>query len=64
MQTQDTYLTGPQVCERYGISQMSLHRWLNRPELGFPKPMTVCRRRYFREADLIDWERRQAGRVA
>lgn len=38
-----------------GISDMSLHRWLNDPELNFPKPIYISRRRYWREADVIAW---------
>ena len=37
------------------ISAMTLHRWLNRPELDFPKPQYIGRRRYWREADIIAW---------
>ncbi len=58
------YLTAPQVCERYSITDMTLWRWLINQELGFPAPIKINRRRYFRESDLIDWERAQAGRVA
>ena len=59
-----SYLTAPQVRERYSITDMTLWRWLNNRELGFPAPIKINRRRYFRESDLIDWERAQAGRVA
>ena len=38
-----------------GISDMSLWRWLNDPELHFPRPLIISRRRYWREADVIDW---------
>lgn len=29
------------VCARYDISETTLTRWVNRPGLGFPKPMKV-----------------------
>jgi len=59
------YLTGPEVCWRYSISDMSLWRWLGDDKLGFPKPaMKVRDRRYWREQDLIDWERSPARRRA
>jgi len=58
------YLTGPQVCARYGITPMSLWRWLSDrkyADLGFPQPaLRIKERRYWREADLIAWERRLA----
>jgi predicted DNA-binding transcriptional regulator AlpA len=34
---------------------MTLHRWLNNPDLNFPKPAYIGRRRYWREADVIAW---------
>lgn len=37
------------------ISAMTLHRWLNKPELNFPRPIYIGRRRYWREADVIEW---------
>ena len=43
-----------------GISDMSLWRWLNDPELNFPKPIYIARRRYFREAEILAWIEAQA----
>lgn len=37
------------------VSDMTLHRWLNRPELDFPQPTYIGRRRYWREAAVIAW---------
>jgi hypothetical protein len=43
---------------RYGISDMSLWRWLQDSKLKFPPPaLRVRERRYWLEADLIAWER-------
>ena len=50
------YLSARRVLNRYGISQMSLHRWLNDPEKRFPKPMYIGRRRYWKRAELEAWE--------
>jgi predicted DNA-binding transcriptional regulator AlpA len=59
------FLTGPQVCSRYSITDMSLWRWLKDPTIGFPQPtMRVKDRRYWLEADLIAWERTQHRRAA
>lgn len=60
----DKYLTARQVWERYNVSEMSLHRWLKNPELSFPRPIYINRRRFFREAELIAWERDRAGKAA
>lgn len=38
-----------------GVSDMTLWRWLNDPALSFPKPIYIARRRYWREADIIEW---------
>jgi predicted DNA-binding transcriptional regulator AlpA len=55
------YLTGPQVCRRYSVSDMAIWRWLQNPELGFPRPaMVVNNRRFWLESDLVRWERQRA----
>jgi predicted DNA-binding transcriptional regulator AlpA len=54
------FLTGPQVCARYGITDMTLWRWLHDRELGFPPPTFVVRqRRFWDEAALRAWELRR-----
>ena len=52
------YLTDPQLCERYNVTAMSIWRWLNDPDMGFPQPALVIKdRRYWDEAQLVAWER-------
>lgn len=51
-----TFLTGPQVQARYGISNVTQWRWTRDPALGFPKPLKVNRLNYWRLADLEIWE--------
>lgn len=44
------------VCDLCGgVSSMTLWRWMNDPQKGFPRPIYVGRRRYWREADVIAW---------
>ena len=43
-----------------GVSEMMLWRWLNNPELNFPRPTYIGRRRYWREADVVRWLDRQS----
>jgi len=51
------YLTAGQVLTRYGITDMSLWRWLRNAELNFPQPtMVIERRRYWAEDVLVQWE--------
>ncbi len=44
-----------------GVSDMTLHRWLKDPDLGFPEPTIICRRRYWKRGDIDTWlaDRRQ-----
>lgn len=52
------------VWKRFNISDRTLDRWLNRPELGFPRPAAVINgRRYWDEAELDAW-RPQKGTEA
>lgn len=53
----DCFLTARQTRARYGdISDMWLWR-RQHDESGFPKPMVVEKRRFWRLSELIAWER-------
>ncbi|CAM5476084.1 hypothetical protein FALB51S_03343 [Frigidibacter albus] len=43
-----------------GISDMTLWRWLNDPELAFPKPIYIGKRRYWKESEILGWLEAQA----
>lgn len=43
------------------VSDMTLWRWLQSPELNFPKPTYIGTRRYWREAEIFDWIEKQAN---
>lgn len=58
----DQYLPARQVWERYGVSSMTVYRWLNDAEMAFPSPVYFGRYRYWRVADLVTWERENAAR--
>lgn len=61
----DVYLTARQVRARFGdLSDMSLWRWINDPEMDFPRPLVVNTRRFWRLSDLVRWERGRAGRAS
>jgi len=47
-----------------GVSEMSIWRWQNDPELSFPQPVYIGRRRYWREADVIAWLDARAEKTA
>jgi predicted DNA-binding transcriptional regulator AlpA len=59
------YLTAAQVRSRYGgVSDMSLWRWLHDEQLGFPKPVWIQNRRFWKASDLAAWdETRPSQRV-
>lgn len=38
-----------------GISDMSLWRWLNDEALAFPRPVYIQKRRFWREAEILEW---------
>ena len=50
------FVSAARVRDRYGISDMTLWRWLRDPVLNFPRPMTIHGRRYWREDCLSEWE--------
>jgi hypothetical protein len=54
-------LPDPKVAIRYGVVVRTLERWDQNPELGFPKPFRINRRRY-RDVDQLDeWDRKCAA---
>jgi hypothetical protein len=58
-------LPAKKVWDRYSVCSKTLDRWCASPDLGFPKPHWINKRRYFRLADLRAWEiERAAGRAA
>lgn len=56
MQFEKTYLPGPAVRARYGVTDMSLWRWLRDDALGFPQPLRIHGRRFWKLAELEAWE--------
>jgi hypothetical protein len=51
------------VCERYGVCNRTLARWDSNPNLGFPQPTVINRRKYRDEAELEAWDRQQAAKA-
>lgn len=61
---QKRYTPAGKVRERYGISDMTLWRWLKDEQLKFPKPIVIRRRRMFDDEELDEFDARQRGEVA
>jgi hypothetical protein len=51
-------LPARRVMDRYGICARTLDRWVKDESIGFPKPIVVRRRRYWRVGELAAFERR------
>lgn len=58
----EKFLPARAVWERYGVTSMSLHRWLADPRSEFPAPVYFGRFRYWRLSDLQGWERSRPQR--
>jgi predicted DNA-binding transcriptional regulator AlpA len=58
---EDAYLPARRVWERYGVCDMTLHRWLRDPRMEFPRPVYFGRLRFWRISELIAWEMARAG---
>jgi hypothetical protein len=62
--TTDCFLTARQTRARYGgASDMWLHRRLH-DDSGFPQPVFICGRRFWKLADLVAWERQAVEQPA
>jgi hypothetical protein len=44
------------VCAHFKITPRTLHRWLANEELGFPRPIIINSRQYFKPRELEDFE--------
>jgi predicted DNA-binding transcriptional regulator AlpA len=54
------FLTGPDVQARYRKSHVTIWRWVNDPNLAFPKPIQINRLNYWKLSDLEAWEAAQS----
>jgi len=57
-------LSEKRVAERYSVCTRTLIRWDETPELGFPPPILINRRRYLELIKLEKWEKLKAQRAA
>ncbi len=56
-------LTATQVRQLIGgISDMTLWRWMHDERVGFPQPVVINRRRYFRASEIEAFQERNAAR--
>jgi hypothetical protein len=62
MTISENFLPARRVWERYGVTSMTLHRWLGDERLNFPAPHYFGRCRFWKLAELEVWERAQPRR--
>ncbi len=61
----DALLNSAQVKARCGnVSDMCIWRWLRDERVGFPQPIQINRRNYWRLGDLRAWQAKHAGKAA
>jgi predicted DNA-binding transcriptional regulator AlpA len=61
---EDAMISAPRVRAKFGITEMTLYRWVHDADLGFPQPLKVRERNFFRASELLRWETEQAGKSA
>lgn len=54
--TSERMLPMGQMCKRYGVTDRTIDRWLEQGLL--PVPMRLNRYRYWRESELVQFERK------
>jgi hypothetical protein len=57
----ETLLPTKLVCERYAVTDRTVSRWERDPDLAFPQPVVINRRKYYREAELTAFDRAQVA---
>jgi predicted DNA-binding transcriptional regulator AlpA len=56
----DIFLTARDMRRRYGnVSDMWLYRREHGGDCGFPKPIRICGRRFWRLSQVVQWENQQ-----
>ena len=51
----------PEVCRRYSVHSSTLRNWDNDPDLNFPKPIRINKRKFRDEAELDKFDRARAA---
>jgi hypothetical protein len=59
--TSSDLLPDSHVAERYKVSQRTIKRWDDQPDLKFPLPIVINGRKYRRRDQLESWERERTA---
>jgi hypothetical protein len=57
-------LTTERVAERFDVVARTVERWERDRRLGFPQPLKIHGRKYWKLADIENWERARAAGLA
>jgi hypothetical protein len=55
----EQHLPTAAVARRYHVTIRTIDRWTEDPDLGFPKPAVMNRRKYWSLRELADYDRRR-----
>lgn len=58
------FIPAAKMAERYGVTTMTIWRWRQKKELGFPEPISINGRNMWRLSDLEKWEADKAEKAA
>jgi predicted DNA-binding transcriptional regulator AlpA len=61
MDSADVLLSNSKTAKRLGTTRRTLYRWVDLPELNFPRPCFICGRRYFSQFEVDLWRDRRFG---
>ena len=59
----DTLVPDPEVWKEFGVTSMTLYRWTNDPDLGFPPVIKIKKRNYRSRRLLEAFKRRLIARA-
>ena len=63
--TNAVLVPAPKLRQMLGISSVTMWRWRNDPDMGFPRPVSINDRNYFHLLDVQTWiERQRVGGVS
>lgn len=57
----DPLMPAKDLCEIFGVVDMTLRRWMEDDRMDFPKPIVIRRRRYWRKSDIAAFQARQSA---
>lgn len=57
----DPLIPLPRVARVYGVTLRTIDRWLQRPEIGFPRPEYINGRRYLRLSTVVAFDEARAA---